>query len=207
MNHDLARTMPNNLLSLEGDIFEIRYRQQHCSHRKLIFALQEFPQDVIVTCDDDVMYDKIWLELLYKESLGYPNEIIAYNCREISYGVGGVLPYRQWPYTKERGRTSKMFLPIGCYGVLYPVDSLHPDVINQKLYLKLAPKADDLWFKAMSLLQGVAVRRASQICKYPIPIIGAKGNSLAKSNIANDGNRLQWEAICNHYKIDPRSNY
>ena len=79
---------------------------------------------------------------------------------------------------------------------------MHADTIREELYMQLAPKADDLWFKAMSLMSGVKVRRPLNPVKKPIPIIGAKGNSLAESNVVLDGNRKQWEAICNHYNLN-----
>jgi len=49
--------------------------------------------------------------------------------------------------------------------------------VDKSLYLSLAPKADDLWFKAKGLIHGSRVIKCSSACKKPIPIIGAKGSS------------------------------
>ena len=202
LNHELKDYIPTSLSNLESDQFTICFRGETSSHRKLIFALQEFKNDVIVTCDDDVMYRKNWLETLMGDHKNEPGSIICHECREINFDQNGEPnPYRQWPTIKQVGYSSPALVPIGYGGVLYPPESLHQDTVNKSLYLSLAPKADDLWFKAMGLIQGTSVIKCSSVCKKPIPIIGAKGSSLAQTNIKQDGNRQQWLAICNHYNI------
>ncbi len=203
LNHSLKVKLPKSLLQLEGEIFEIRFRDQQCPHRKLIFSLQEFSSNVIVTCDDDAMYHEKWLQRLYEDHLQYPLSIIAHECREIRALSNELLPYTDWPSIQTANISSPNFLPIGYGGVLYPIGVMHCDTINQDLYMHLSPNADDLWFKAMSLLNGVSVKRSSNPAEKPVPIIGAKRGALAKTNIQEDGNRLQWQAICDHYKINP----
>jgi len=207
LHHDLESQLPKSLLHLEGDIFQIRFCNQFCSHRKLVLSLQEFSDEIIVTCDDDIMYDKNWLQSLYESHLKFPSDVIAQESREISVRRGKLLPYKDWPYNETENITLPNLLPIGYGGVLYPAGAMHADTTREDLYMQLAPKADDLWFKAMSLMNGVKVRRPLNPVRKPIPIIGAKGNSLAKSNIVQDGNRTQWLAICNHYQINPGCNH
>ena len=203
LHNDLENRLPKNLLCLKGDIFQIRFRNQFCSHRKLVFSLKEFSDEIIVTCDDDVMYNKNWLKSLYESHLNFPSDVIAQECREISVEKGRLLPYADWSYNENENITLPNLLPIGYGGVLYPAGAMHADTTREELYMQLAPKADDLWFKAMSLMNGVKVRRPLNPVKKPIPIIGSKGNSLAESNVVQDGNRKQWEAICNHYNLNP----
>lgn len=202
LNDSLAGNIPKTLKNLESDLFQIEYRQGTTSHRKLIFSLDEFSEHVVVTCDDDVMYPKNWLGSLFENHLQYPDCVVANECREISYDSSGEpLSYKEWPTIAEVGYTSENLLPIGYGGVLYPPGVLHKDVTKEALYMELAPRADDLWFKAMSLLNSIKVYRSSSPTQKPIPIVGAKGNSLAKTNINQDGNRTQWKAICDHYGI------
>ncbi|MCW8354565.1 hypothetical protein N5P32_00995, partial [Marinomonas pontica] len=163
LNEDLRHQIPKKLTELEGDIFEIRYQKElTCSHRKLIYSLLEFPETTLVTCDDDLIYSQSWLESLHKEHQQHPNSVIANECRMISYDTDGeLLPYKQWKMQKDTNIADQKLLPIGYGGVLYPAHSLHTDATNQELFLTLTPKADDLWFKMMSFLQGTEVRRAS----------------------------------------------
>ncbi len=203
LNHDLHNQLPLSLSSLQSELFEIRYVELTCSHRKLIHSLQEFPTKILVTCDDDLIYERTWLERLYADHIDYPHDIIAHECRRIMHDghSGDLLPYKQWPVVKEGGISDPEFMAIGYGGVLYPPGALVPQAIDSELFLKLAPKADDLWFKAMSFLQGTAVRHSSSSLPKPIPLIGSQKNSLLKTNVREDGNRLQWNALCDHFGI------
>lgn len=203
LNEDLRNQIPKKLTDLEGDIFEIRYQKDlTCSHRKLIYSLVEFPESTLVTCDDDLIYIDTWLESLYNEHLQHPKSVIANECRKITYDAeGALLPYKQWKMQKDTALADPKLLPIGYGGVLYPAHSLHADVTNQTLFLKLTPKADDLWFRMMSFLQGTEVRRASTPSPKPTPIAGSQKISLKRTNVRQDGNREQWQALCEHYSV------
>ena len=90
-------------------------------------------------------------------------------------------------------------MPIGYGGVLYPPHTLFHEVQNRDLFLRLTPRADDLWFKAMSYLAGTQTRRSSQPGQKPIPILGSQKISLQKTNVKKDGNFVQWLALSEHY--------
>ena len=203
LNQSLHDQLPLSLRILQSELFEIRYVELTCSHRKLIHSLQEFPLKVLVTCDDDLIYERTWLERLYADHLNHPQDIIAHECRRIMYDekTEELLPYKQWPVVTEGGISSSEIMAIGYGGVLYPPGSLLPQVIDSKLFMKLAPRADDLWFKAMSFLQGTVVRHSSFSTPKPIPLIGSQKISLLKTNVREDGNRVQWNALCEYFKI------
>lgn len=207
LNESLRNQIPKALARLEGALFQIRYADLECSHRKLVHARSAFPGELVVTCDDDVMYDRHWLVNLYRDHVRYPQSIIAHECRRIQSDASGApLPYKLWPVEHQPGACGRQLLPVGYGGVLYPPASLHADVDNADLYLKLAPRADDLWFKAMSHLAGTQTRRASEPSHKPIPVIRSQRDSLQRSNVKQDANRVQWHAICEHYNftIDER---
>ncbi|ADU65042.1 hypothetical protein Selin_0286 [Desulfurispirillum indicum S5] len=202
LHHDLEPQLPLSLSELQGEIFEIRYVDLTCSHRKLIYSLRIFPDQVLVTCDDDLLYHNTWLERLYNDHLRYPDAVIAHECRRITRTPEGeLLPYKQWPTQTETGVCGMDLLPIGYGGVLYPPGALMQDVTDVDLFMKLAPKADDLWFKAMSFLKGTLVRRSSVPCPKPLPLIGTQKLSLRKTNVREDANRVQWEVLCDYFDI------
>jgi hypothetical protein len=70
------------------------------------------------------------------------------------------------------------------------------------LFMRLAPKADDLWFRAMAYLKGCPVGHSQQAYPPAQPIIGSQKVSLLKTNVRQDGNRLQWQALCEHFGLD-----
>ncbi len=201
LNSDLKKSIPNRLQLLTGDIFEIRFSELNCSHRKLIHSLEIFPEEIIITCDDDLIYNQQWLSLMYAEHLKHPDRIIAFYTRYITYQNGILQPYKNWVYNSEAPRDSKFVIPVGSSGVLYPPNKLNKKVTDEHLFMQLAPKADDLWFKAMSLLNGTVCYQPVQICKEPIPIMGTQFISLKKDNVKGDKNRTQWIALTEYFNL------
>jgi hypothetical protein len=195
--------VPSTLTRLTGDRFEIRFSDQcSSSHSKLIHTLEAFPDEIIVTCDDDFLYRKDWLSLLYSEYLKNPNCIIAHNTRHINHGEqGNPLPYRAWKYPAEGEINPKAVYPLGAWGVLYPPGSLHEEVLNRERFMALAPKADDHWFKAMSLLKGTRSVNTSEKPKEPIPVINTQEVALKKENLGADRNTIQWDALEDQYHL------
>jgi len=208
LNYDLENQLPKNLLDLtkvrfnDKQIFEIHYSKLTCSHRKLIHSLELYPDDTIVTCDDDSIYPNNWLELLYDDQIKNPNIIIANRTCFITYDQKDItVPYSKWNKNVPTATQSLAILPIGCDGVLYPPGSFHTDITNSELFLKLTPKADDLWFKAMSFLNHTQCMQASVPCKRPITLVGSQKFSLSKKNVRLDHNKDQWNALREFYNF------
>lgn len=202
IHESLLENLPSKLTSLQNEIFEIRTTPLHCSHKKLIHSLEAFPSERIITCDDDLMYRPQWLRRLYEESERYPQAVIGNQTRTIRTDAqGNFMPYEQWPVDLPGQDASPWVLPIGAEGVLYPPGSLNPLYSRDDLFLKLAPKADDLWFKSMSLLNGTVCRRASNCGKKGIPIMGSQKFSLKHENIKKDLNSVQWGRLVDHFDL------
>lgn len=202
LNDSLKKEIPKSLSYLVGDVFEIRYSPYTCSHRKLVHSLEAFPNKNIVTCDDDHIYPPEWLERLYSDHLKHPYDVIANTCRRIAYDEeGNTRPYKSWSTKVPSGEASMAIMPVGYGGVFYPPKVFNEDVTNADLYLKLAPYADDLWFKAMSYLNGTLCRKASQPSTFLNPVPGTRGVRLAKKNVNQDLNRKQWDDLRAHYQF------
>ncbi len=202
LHESLAHKIPSKLANLEGDLFEIRYTPLHVSHKKLIHTLDEFPESIIVTCDDDFIYHRNWLQSLYEEHLEFPNTVVANHVRTILFNKEGqLLPYKKWIYSSVH-EGSNALLAIGGKGVLYPVHALDDRFDQESLFMELAPKADDLWFKAMEYLKGTPIKLTSRPVPEPFPIAGTQSISLKNENIDYDRNTLQWQALQEYFKID-----
>ena len=202
LHEDLKDSIPKSLNVLVGDLFSIKYADYFSSHRKLVEPLKLYPNKIIVTCDDDMMYRKNWLSKLYQAHENHPDHIVANQTRCITYGSDGeLLSYKAWKPNESGCQNPLLTLPIGAGGTLYPPDSMHKTVFNQELFLHLTPKADDLWFKAMGLLKGTKSIQAQNSGKEPIPIWGSQKVSLKKDNIGMDKNRTQWQALTDHFQL------
>lgn len=195
----LQNNIPKKLADLTGEVFEIRYSPYTFPHKKLIHTLELYPKHVIITCDDDFIYHREWYKLLVNAHLENPTSILANQTRWITYNEKGeLLPYKEWVNFKRQ--SAKNTLPIGAAGVLYPPGSLDKKVFDVDLFLKLAPNADDLWFKAMATLKGTPCVQT----KFPpplIPIAGTQNESLKKLNVTKDKNREQWLALSNFFNF------
>lgn len=202
LHEDLKDSIPKSLNVLVGDLFSIKYADYFSSHRKLVEPLKLYPNKIIITCDDDMMYRKNWLSKLYQAHENHPDHIVANQTRCITYSSDGeLLSYKAWKPNESGCQNPLLTLPIGAGGTLYPPDSMDKTVFNQELFLQLTPKADDLWFKAMGLLKGTKSIQAQNSGKEPIPIWGSQKVSLKKGNIGMDKNRTQWQALTDHFQL------
>ncbi len=201
--HDsLKNKLPKRLSNLQGAFFEIKYSDLKCSHRKLIHSLKEYPDTSIITCDDDLIYKEDWLSKLYQEHLKYPKDIIGNTTTQIKINTDGTYkPFVDWRIVDEN-QPSNRLLPIGAWGIFYPVNAMPVQIHDVDLFMTLAPKADDLWFKAMALTNNIISRQSSNKPAEPIPIIGSQKVSLKGENIKKNKNEVQWLALSKFFKLD-----
>ncbi|MDR1009252.1 MAG: hypothetical protein LBL52_03300 [Rickettsiales bacterium] len=155
-------SLPENLLSLRSHGLQIRWCENIGSYKKLLPALKEFPNDLLVTADDDLYYEKSWLAKLLYSYARHPEDINAHRAHRIRFGANGrPLPYAEWEYErqyiKDDPPTALNFATTGG-GILYPPGSFYKDVENAALALKLCPTGDDIWFWAMCVLNGKKFR-------------------------------------------------
>lgn len=151
--------VPDDLvkLSKENPIFEIRdYGRDIRSYRKLIPAITDFPESVIVTVDDDVAYHKDMLGDLLKLHSVMPDAILAHRAKLIRPGR----PYRKWRkyrwyhFLFKKIHASYLNIQTGVGGVLYPPGALKKDMLDVELFTRLAPTTDDIWFWAAAVANG-----------------------------------------------------
>lgn len=145
---DLKRLADNN------PIFEIRnYDSEIRSYRKLIPALKDFPDAVIVTVDDDVDYHKDMLKDLLDLHRRIPEYVLAHRAKLMKPGA----PYKKWRkyrwyhFLFKRIHAGFKNIQTGVGGVLYPPHSLRKDMLDEKLFREIAPTTDDIWFWAAAV--------------------------------------------------------
>lgn len=151
--------LPDELLGLQRDNprFEIRdYPRDIRSYRKLIPALRDFPEAVIVTVDDDTDYDRDMLASLLAMHRRCPDAVIAHRAKRVLPGEN----YRKWPkyrwYSFLTKRVIERYstMQTGVAGVLYPPHVLREDMLDEELFTSLAPTTDDIWFWAAAVANG-----------------------------------------------------
>lgn len=169
--------IPEDLLNLSHNnpIFEIRnYDIDIRSYRKLIPALIDFPDSVIVTVDDDVAYHKNMLRELLNLHTQYPDSVLAHRAKLMKPDK----PYRKWKkyrwynFVMKRIHSDFRNIQTGVGGVLYPPHSLKAEMLDINLFTKIAPTTDDIWFWAAAVANNRKV--------IPVPFGYNKPKSLNK---------------------------
>lgn len=154
--------IPQYILDMvkEYPVFEVRnYDRDLRSYLKLIPALKDFPEDIIVTIDDDINYHPNMLRSLLNVHKEIPEEVIAHRAKLVSL----TQPYKQWKkfrwyhFIGKRFFYSPWVLQTGVGGVLYPPHALKEEMLDEDLFTSLAPTTDDLWFWAATVANGRSV--------------------------------------------------
>jgi len=200
LHKDIKNNLPPALQKLQGQRFEIHYSETTEPHRKLVETLKLHPDRVIVTCDDDMMYPQDWLSGLLESWRHTPEEIVGHRCRKIRVENEEMLPYKTW-HSEPQGGSSPLTVALGWGGVVFPPGSLDTRVQDRDSYMRLSPNADDLWYKAMAMLKGTAMRKSRDPYPAPIPIIASQSFSLGTKNIGEDQNRVQLLALAKEYNL------
>lgn len=151
-----ADELPESLLSLQSKRFRIiRVKENIRPHKKYYYAFRDFPNDIIITVDDDYIYPNDLVMNLYRKHLRYKEAVIAGRCRMIRLAKDGeLLPYYTWPlyYNEDEPRIDLLATGVG--GVLYLPKLLDDRVLDMNELMKLALNQDDLWLKVMEILKG-----------------------------------------------------
>lgn len=199
-------TIPQSLRLLERRGLEIRYTRDIGSATKLIPALRAFPEDVIITIDDDTLYDYDMIDRLVTAHRRFPTAVCAGRIDRIIPTDGGrglKLLYDKADdlYLTKEPLMQPMALGVG--GVLYPPHALHEDVFDTDLMHRLAPKADDIWFKAMELLAGTPVYPVNEMDPTDVRMLQCRhyrqALMLHTTNYLGGRDNIQLSAITKHY--------
>lgn len=207
--------LPQDLLNLaeNNPIFEIRnYDKDIRSYRKLIPALTDFPDAVIVTVDDDVNYHRHMLRDLLRLHEQIPGAVLAHRAKRMKPGK----PYRQWrkyrwySFVLKRIHAGFKNIQTGVGGVLYPPHSLKPEMLDVDLFTQIAPTTDDIWFWAAAVANGTPIIPVPFGHNKPKGVGKPRELSLKTTNCKSgtDRNAAVLKAIVSKYpKIGERIGY
>lgn len=200
------KDLPENLLKLKNNGLTIKWCKDMRSFTKLVPALEMYKNDIIVTADDDIYYNKDWLKKLYECHVKYPRDIICHRVHEVTICDNKIAPYNCWKWASNDASSSYFNFLTGVGGVLYPANSLYKDVLKRSVFEKLCPYADDVWFWAMAILNKTKIRNIKNgYNKLMYTNLSREkgliaGDCLYQKNIGNNYNDVQIENVINKYK-------
>jgi len=194
------KDLPNDLISCVNKGLEIRWCDDIGPHKKYFYAMQEFPDSIIITVDDDVRYSNRLVETLLNSYVQYPFAVSAMRAHVITFEPdGSISPYSKWQ--REYGVVGKPSLALcatGVGGVLYPPRIMSKELFNKRVIQETCLKADDLWLKIMQTITLTPVVVASKPQKLDY-IEGSQEEALWKTNDKVGGNDIQLSNILKKY--------
>jgi len=224
--HEDKKNIPHIMEKLIEKGLEIRFCEDIRSYTKLIPAIENFPNDYIITADDDLFYPQNWFCQLMSGHKSNQRKIICHRAHGIKVDENhDPISYMDWDFCIEPNGYFKHIFPaqdksVSCHqresifptgvgGILYPPKCLHKDTTDKELFMKFAPRADDIWFWAMAVIHKdyfgdespyiVIGNGYSQKLLLVDPREERCGNTLLRSNWSENGNDKQLKAVIEQY--------
>ena len=149
--------MKIKILVATNDIDLFTAKEDILGHKKYFYTMQKYKDLPIVTVDDDSIYSKDLLQLLYNNYKKYPYCISGMKTHKVSIVNGKLQPYQKWQHNFNVDSTPSFMLhAVGVGGILYPPNAL--DISNADLpEIKKSLHGDDLFLKKKELMHGLKV--------------------------------------------------
>lgn len=193
------KDLPTELIEMvKRKTIQVCWYQDIRSYKKLIPTLKKYPNDAIVTIDDDLLYPKDLLQRLVNAYYSSPKMIHTLRAHGIIINsLFEFLPYRSWKNPLNESAPSYFNFLTGGAGCLYPPNTLSKIVFKERQIKGLCPLADDIWFWASAVLNGVPINLVTPTIgqlKY-VPNSQDSDSTLWKKNVLQGANDEQLHCV------------
>ncbi|MFW1676843.1 hypothetical protein ACFVYJ_03565 [Pontibacter sp. JAM-7] len=175
-------------------------------YKKFFYAIQRYPDSLIITVDDDILYPHDLVDLLYRNYQTSPEVIPCIRAHGMKLdNRGELIPYKKWERPCSNVHPSVLTFPTGIGGVLYFPGCFDEQIFDQSLFMSLCPNADDIWLKAMSLKKGIQCQKVNDNrdfgSRFPV-IQGSQSHCLKRINKScRGGNDAKLKAVFDHFDL------
>lgn len=181
--------IPSSLRELEKYNFTIKTGYEDLKpHKKYFFAMQEYPDDAVITVDDDVIYDKDFVQDLYNCYKKFPGCVASRRVhRMIQDTLGNIKSYNDWQWEcTQILEPSHQLFSTGCGGALYPPKVLPPETFDAEAIKAHCLNTDDIWLKFMELKADVKVVFTNSKVIHPLTVRNTQASALMHTNTAGE---------------------
>mgnify|MGYP000765201326 CR=1 FL=1 len=201
--------LPNSLLRLQkrGLIIKIR-ENDYKSHKKYYYVLTEFPQDHLLTLDDDIIYPENTIKDILAFWQEHPECAVGRYSNQLSMNDRHEFVWHR-TRTEEVGRPSnKVWIGSGG-GTIYPSGCLPKLAKDINVAMDICKTADDVWLNSMLRYNHTKIIALFKYCPL-LSVLYRRDISLSSLNMGQDGlNLMQLNAVrsfCVKNGYDPYNN-
>lgn len=194
--------LPKNLLKLHKKGLKIELRDGNImSHKKYYYTLTEYPNDHMITIDDDIIYPSNFISSLVDGYKQYPECVISrFSFKILRNHKGELLPYNLWSSVLLNHSTLPSFdIFFGSGGgTFFPAHILDEEAKNITLAMEKCKYADDVWLNTMCRLNKKKVVVIDNLFSF-LPILYLKNFNLTSINNDQNYNDVQIDALRLYY--------
>lgn len=177
--------LPAKIKKLIGRGLTVKFVEDIKSHKKYYYALQQqFPGEVVITYDDDIIYERDSIKKLVLAHEQFPDCIVCNRGHEIIFDEKGIKPYGDWKIRFEGGVESPAMniMPSTGNGCLYPFGVMPESTFDLKSCKENALTADDIWMRFNSILNKIYVVRTQNEVAALVNVYGSQTTALRQVN-------------------------
>lgn len=194
-------TIPNTLKKQIKQGLEVKFYHNIKSYKKLIPSLINYPNDIIITIDDDILYPKNCIENLYNS---YLKNKMKVHCNYLFKFLNS-----DFQSTININKLSYLFNYVGTGGgVLFPPNIFQKkDIFNEEIFMKLAPIQDDLFISVLLIKENIGLKNVNDnYIKYTKlikkrTILNTQSIGLFKQNCFKNQTKVQLFNLLDYYNI------
>ncbi len=169
-------------------------------HTKYYYAMQEYKDALIITVDDDIIYDDKLIEDLYLNHMEFPEAVICRRGHRMTKQGSRIAPYKNWEGCVMTKYPTNALCPTGVGGVLYPCGEYRSFFLDRETLTQNALTADDIWLKAIQLLNGI---KAYAIGEIPLKTIhNTQVNALQFLNVDQGENDAILDKLQDYFSVN-----
>jgi len=191
--------LPAALLAQKDRGLVIEWCSDIKSYKKIIPSAEKWPEDILITADDDIIYEMNTIERLLESYKRHPDCVSTLRTHLMMFDeIGNPRRYVDWmpEYSGFIDQPYMALFPTTGAGTLFPPGILPQETFNRDAFMSLCPKADDIWVKCMLTLAGVKVVLVDVNTKLQY-VEGTQTETLYSYNLV--GNDQQLQAVLERY--------
>ena len=206
LGYELQNTeIPLVLKNQQKRGLEIKYCKDIKAYTKFIPTLKEYPSAIIITIDDDHLYHFDLIENLVNAYRKNPKLIHCAKMHRMKLlGNKKLEKYSKWEIGYGSYDVSPLNFLTGIGGVLYPPHCFNEEVLNESVFMDICQYADDIWFNAMALLNGIKIQKIfthNINGNEHLRNMNAQYTSLSQINLDKKMNDIQLKAVFDRYNL------